>query len=289
MGRKILVAGASGMLGHTFCALLAERGVKHVRHGHSNSRGVDAVADLSDSGQARSLLDELAADVVINLAGATNVERCEAEPDWAKRINVDAVANLAQWVSENPARRLVHMSTDMVYSGIGPHDEENARPINRYGATKLEGEKAALRVGGLVLRANFFGRSLIPERLTFNDAIVAALRSGSSYGAFADVLFNPLTMDTLTRAILEVAGGNLTGVFNVGATTSMSKAEFARAVARQLKLDESLVRCDQLSNRAGLAQRPRDMRMKVGRFIAEAMFPLPTLEEEIGSLERAYA
>jgi hypothetical protein len=29
--------------------------------------------------------------------------------------------------------------------------------------------------------------------------------------------------------------------------------------------------------------------MKVGRFIAEAMFPLPTLEEEIGSLERAYA
>ena len=55
---------------------------------------------------------------------------------------------------------LLHLSTDQVYSGKGPHRENFTNPINNYGKTKLKGEGFVKKINGCILRTNFVGKSL---------------------------------------------------------------------------------------------------------------------------------
>lgn len=277
----VLVTGATGLLGRSLCPALIAQGFRIVRHGNHNGEA-DVHSDLTDATTVQALVAQIDPQCIVNLVAATHVDRCEDEPDWAKRLNVAVPANLAT-VAVN--RRVIHLSSDMVYSGVGPHLEARTNPVNVYARTKLEGETPVMETGGVVLRTNFFGRSQLSGRPSFSDTIVASLRRGERYNAFEDVMFNPLAMATLSKAIAAVCASSASGVFNLGATTAMSKYEFATAVARRFKLDEKLVCRDRLADRSGLVARPLDMRMDVTKFANSFSFALPEVEEEIAALE----
>jgi dTDP-4-dehydrorhamnose reductase len=97
--------------------------------------------------------------VIVNAAAYTAVDRAEQEPDLAHAVNAVAPGILAE-----EARRcgalLVHYSTDYVFDGGkgSPYTEEDApRPLNTYGRTKLEGERAIQAAGPpyLILRTGW--------------------------------------------------------------------------------------------------------------------------------------
>ena len=98
-------------------------------------------------------------DVIINAAAYTAVDRAEDEAKRAYAINAKAVEVLAH----EAARRgvwFIHYSTDYVFDGCksGPYREDDlTNPLNVYGASKLEGEKALQSVGGdhLILRTSW--------------------------------------------------------------------------------------------------------------------------------------
>src|SRR6185437_14877177 len=133
---RILVTGAAGQLGRELATVLAPLGdvVALDRSGLDLARPDDIVAVLRDVAPA----------LVVNAAAYTAVDRAEAEPDAAFAVNARAPGILAA-----EARRLdalvIHYSTDYVFDGASPEPRDEAapaRPLNVYGASKLEGERA---------------------------------------------------------------------------------------------------------------------------------------------------
>jgi dTDP-4-dehydrorhamnose reductase len=105
--------------------------------------------DITNRDGVFQLLRELKPDIVINAAAYTQVDRAESEPELAHKINAEAPGQLAGCCVELGAR-LIHISTDAVFSGGSgrPWQEgDNPNPVNVYGASKLAGEQAILRVG----------------------------------------------------------------------------------------------------------------------------------------------
>ncbi len=86
-------------------------------------------------------------DTIINCAAYTAVDRAEEEPEKAAKINVLAVANLANIAAKEDCL-LIHISTDYVFDGIAnkPYTEKDKpTPISVYGKTKLAGEQEILK------------------------------------------------------------------------------------------------------------------------------------------------
>ncbi len=287
--KKILITGASGLLGHVLTPWLRQSGVDVVTQGYRNAVGADVSADTADTVQCHAMLDLHRPQVIVNLVACTDVDACERDPGLAYRLNATSVETLAWWIKRADGRHLVHISTDQVYDGQGPHREEDARPVNEYGRSKIAGENAALSVGASVLRTNFFGPSMLARRTSYSDWLIIRLREGKNFPVFEDVQFSPLAMTSLVRAISRVIERPKAGVFNLGSRGGMTKAEFALRLAAHLSLDPAPINPVAMASLNLTARRPLDMRLDCRRFEEAFDFALPTTQEEIGSLEPANA
>jgi dTDP-4-dehydrorhamnose reductase len=88
-------------------------------------------------------------DVIVNAAAYTAVDRAESDPETAMRVNGEAVGVLGECAADLGAL-MVHFSTDYVFDGSGsrPWREDDAvSPLNTYGRSKLEGERALAHAG----------------------------------------------------------------------------------------------------------------------------------------------
>ena len=109
----------------------------------------DLRADFSDPESLAPLVRRLRPDVIVNAAAHTAVDKAEAEPDLARRINATGPAVLAREAAAIGAA-LIHYSTDYVFDGSGTafRDETAATgPLSVYGQTKLDGEEAVRASG----------------------------------------------------------------------------------------------------------------------------------------------
>jgi len=283
---RILVTGATGMLGSTLTPVLASGGHEVVRHGHS--LGADIGADLTDAAATARMLDEVRPDAIVNLVALTNVDACEGEPHRAHLLNTRVVENLAAWAKERADAHLVQVSTDQVYDGEGLNREEDTRLTNTYALTKYAGELAAALCGATVLRTNLFGRSRLEGRKSLSDWLLQSLESGDAIKVFTDVAFSPLNMTTLSGFIGLAAERRVGGTYNLGSREGMSKADFAFALAEAFGLDSTCLTRDQSASVALKAYRPKNMCMDCRKFENSFGVALPTLVEEIGKLKREY-
>jgi dTDP-4-dehydrorhamnose reductase len=285
----ILVTGATGLLGSTLVPLLAARGHRVVPHGFRSAPPGGVQADLRDRAATVAMLDAAMPDCIINLAALTNVDACEADPQAAYLLNVRPVENIAAWLRGHPGSHLVHISTDQLYDGAGPHVEDAVTICNTYAFSKLAAELAAAGVPATVLRTNFFGPSRCAGRASFSDWLLAGLRAGGDVPVFTDVQFSPLSIDTLCNMIEKVAVARPAGVFNLGSRDGMSKADFAFALARVFGLPDAGLRPSLAAAATGLkARRPADMRLDSRLFETTLGVRLPALNDEILSLRSAY-
>jgi dTDP-4-dehydrorhamnose reductase len=287
MPKRVLVTGASGMLGRSLLPVLREDGFDVVAHGHAAR--MDVAADLTDEAASHAMLDQLAPEAIVNLVALTNVDRCEEQPNEAYRLNVRTVEVIASWIERHRPCELIQISTDQVYDGSGPHREADVTITNMYGISKYAGELAALRAGGTIVRTNFFGRSLLPGRPSFSDWLTTKLRTREPFTGFDDVLFSPVSMATLARMLVHVLAAPRSGVFNLGSRDGISKAAFAEALARHFDLDASAMRHGSSRDMKLKAYRPGDMRMDCSSFEVAFGVALPSLQNEIERLERGDA
>jgi dTDP-4-dehydrorhamnose reductase len=133
---KILLLGANGQVGWELTRSLLPLGDLMACARNS--------ADLTDLAKLRIVVRETAPTIIVNAAAYTAVDKAESEPELAHRINAEAVDVLAE-----EARRLgawlMHYSTDYVFDGTTsvPYvEDDKTNPLNVYGRTKLQGEKA---------------------------------------------------------------------------------------------------------------------------------------------------
>jgi dTDP-4-dehydrorhamnose reductase len=285
---RILIAGATGLLGSSLSPFLAAAGHEIIRHAKAGS--ADIHCDCSDLESTVEMIAAVQPDVIINLVALTNVDFCEMHPDAAYRANVLSVQNLCSAIkSVRASCHLVHLSTDMVYDGPGPHSEVQVTIRNTYALSKLAAELTASQVVNTVLRTNFVGRSKATGRDSLSDWLFEALSRQVAINVFDDVFFNPLSIRTLCTMLLRVVEERPCGLFNLGSQGGLSKAEMAFEFAKCLGLSSRAMSRSTVDAMTSLkARRPKDMRMDCGNFAKTLNVTLPTLTEEIRIVAKDY-
>jgi len=227
-----VLTGCRGQLGHALAAQLA------ADPGSEVLAAVDLPElDVSDAAALERLFGGLRAapDVVANAAAFTHVDRCEREPEAAQRTNAEAPGLLAAACARRGAR-LVHVSTDYVFSGEAtrPYREEDPPdPRSVYGRTKLEGERRVLAAAPihLVVRTSWlFGRGR-----NFLAAILEqarARRGGALCGPLRvvdDQRGRPTWAVDLAAAIRRLVDRRASGLYHVAGGGIASWWDVARA------------------------------------------------------------
>lgn len=139
--RKILLIGKNGQVGHDLLEVF------------SPLFEVEAIdrsqLDLSRTEDVRKLVRASSADIILNAAAYTAVDKAENEVEMATAINAMAPGVLAE-EAKKAGTLLVHYSTDYVFDGTKPSayiESDSPNPINVYGQTKADGEAAIRRTG----------------------------------------------------------------------------------------------------------------------------------------------
>ena len=131
-----MVIGENGQIGRELCTLAAERSVECAS---LNSRQLN----IARSSRIARVVKRSKADVVVNAAGYTDVERAELHSDEAMAVNAKGCDYLAHACAK--ARiPLIHVSGSYVFDGNKPTpyvEEDAAHPLNVYGRSKWLGEE----------------------------------------------------------------------------------------------------------------------------------------------------
>lgn len=221
---KVVVTGAGGMLAHALVPLLRARGHETV------ALDRDAL-DVTDPDAVEGRIAAERPDAVVQCAAYTAVDRAEDEEEQAARVNAAAAAYVAR-ACDGVGAAFVYPSTDYVFPGTGsapylPGDATD--PVNAYGRSKREGERAALAAaGGLVVRTSWLygaGGS------HFVDAILRLAREGKPLRVVDDQWGRPTWTGTLAEAIASLMEAGARGVFHAtGGGEPVTWFGFAREV-----------------------------------------------------------
>ena len=137
---KIMVTGASGMLGQDLCPILEDIGVFVIPINSS-------ILDITDKNAAENFIQNAHPDIIIHCAAYTNVDKAQSDSKNAYKINRDGTRNIAIAADKINAL-MIYISTDYVFDGTKntpytPKDKTN--PQNVYGSSKLAGEQEVIK------------------------------------------------------------------------------------------------------------------------------------------------
>jgi len=286
---KILILGSTGLLGSTLVPYL-KASDKNI-HTHARKKGTaDFTFDLNDLDTTYDFLEQIQPSIIINLVGLTSVELCQQQTHASYLANTRTVESITRWIKHSKAPcHLIQISTDQVYDGNGPHTEDEVTLTNNYALTKYAGEIVAAQVQSTILRTNFVGRSKVHYRESLTDWVYTSLSTIKSVEVLEDVMFSPLSMDTLSEMIELVIRYKPIGVYNLGSSEGMSKADFDFEFAERLGLPvDTMLRINSSDATFLHAYRPKDMRMNCSKFEKRLGIKLPRLSDEIKKSVKDY-
>jgi dTDP-4-dehydrorhamnose reductase len=283
---RMLVTGASGLLGANFC-LVARREYQITACSMRHALALDGVAtaqlDLRDLHRVELALDRSRPEIIVHFAAATDVNRCEAHPKEAEEHNVVATRHLAEWAGRRSARFLL-MSTDSVFDGErGAYTENDSpSPINRYAETKLRAERIVTSAleDSLVVRASIYGWNAQPKQ-SLAEWALARLQASERVPGFVDVYFAPLLANTLADIMLTLLRQARKGLYHAASRDTVSKYEFVRAIADEFSLAPDLVDGVTIASISQAARRPLNSSLDARRLSVETAFILPTVREDL--------
>jgi len=228
---KIIITGARGLVG----AELSRR----FAGGHEVLALGRAELDVTDAGAVRPFIEGERPGLVVNCT-VLGVDECEREPAKARAVNVEAPASLAA-AAHAAGAEFLHFGTNYVFDGRTPGRapytfEDEPRPLNVYGRTKLEGEVAATEAcpRTYVVRTSWvFG----PRKATFLGAAPRELRDGRSVLAIKDTWASATYVADLAARVAEIVGRGRHGTYHVVNEGVCSYYEFALEAARLVGLD----------------------------------------------------
>ncbi|HJQ32793.1 MAG TPA: dTDP-4-dehydrorhamnose reductase [Pyrinomonadaceae bacterium] len=230
---KVLIAGAGGLVGRHLARRLAAR-YEVLALKHSD-------LDITDRAAVWRLIESERPDLVVNCA-VLGVDECERDPDAAHALNVEGPRALAEAAGPVGAD-VLHFSTNYVFDGRAegrePYTQEDEpRPLNVYGRTKLEGERAvrAASMQSFVVRTSWvYGRG----KESFLSTAYARLAAGQAVRAIVNTWANTTYVEDLVTRVEEILAGRVYGVYHVVNEGVCSYYDFAVEAARLAGLNES--------------------------------------------------
>ncbi len=228
---KIIITGARGLVGTELARRFSDE--------HEVVALGRAELDVTDEGAVRRFIESERPGLVVNCT-VLGVDECEREPEKARAVNAEAPASLAA-ASHAAGAEFLHFGTNYVFDGRthgrAPYTfEDEPRPLNVYGRTKLEGERAAAAAcpRTYVVRTSWvFG----PGKATFLGAAHRELLAGRSVLAIKDTWASATYVADLAARVAEIVGRGRHGTYHVINEGVCSYYEFALEAARLVGLE----------------------------------------------------
>lgn len=251
---KVAVIGASGLLGRALVDELAQQADWQVVATAFTRRAPGMVAlDIRDARAVEQFVEREAPNALVIAAAERRPDVCEHDPALARALNVDAVRTLAAEANRRGAWTL-SISTDYVFDGTHPpyqHDSVPA-PLNAYGRSKLEGERALTESTelGCVLRLPLLYGPILSWAESAVTSLVPAIAASTAPTGRPAVMdawairYPTFTPDVafVIRHMLELheRGDAIRGIVQWSGDEPMNKYEIAVRLGEALQLDAHL-------------------------------------------------
>ena len=210
-------------------------------------RGPGIVAqDAEDSAGMRRLFDRFGFRSVLNCVGNCALKSCELDPAMAHTLNVTSAAVIVENVQRHGCR-LVHLSSDLVYSGKGAGhyvETDPTDPVTVYGKTMAQAEELL----GLTCPAAAILRISLPMGPSFNrhagaiDWIQSRFRAGRPATLYFDEVRSCTYCDDLNRVFERFLAGDENGIWHLGAPRANTLYQIAQVVNRVGDYDPRLLK-----------------------------------------------
>ncbi len=230
---RIVLLGANGMLGSEIRSLCANK----------NLTALDLPQfDITNKNQLEKALGK--ADIIINCAAYTNVEKAETESQLAFKVNAEAVGNLAQ-IARKKNIYVIHISTDFVFDGekVSPYLEtDKPNPINIYGKSKLDGETLLMKNHNnfAIIRVQWtYGKN----GTNFITKLVSLAKQKEALKVVDDQFGSPTSTQEAAKVIVELAAKRPQGLFHYAAAGFASRYDVAKFAFEKLKLNTKIIPC----------------------------------------------
>lgn len=191
--------------------------------------------DITDPAQLKSVVQ--AADIIVNCAAYTNVDKAESEPDLAYKVNAQAVGTLGTLAAEQN-KFVFHISTDFVFDGSKdrPYSEtDSPNPISQYGRTKLAGEKFLQQSDcpHCIIRVQWtYGRA----GNNFVKKLISRAQQDGKVKVVDDQTGSPTATTEVAFAICELLAQKPQGLFHFAAAGYVSRFDMAKFIFDDLNM-----------------------------------------------------
>lgn len=257
---RILVLGATGMAGHTIALYLSEVGHQVTAFGRRGLRSFNnIIGDATDFPFLRSVIQKGNFDAVINAIGILNTDAENNKP-LAVLLNSYLPHFLSQ-ITENTNTKIVHMSTDCVFSGKnGAYDELSPRDGETfYDRSKALGE--IVNTKDLTFRNSIIGPDLEENGVGLFNWFMA--QDGKIKG-YTEAIWTGVTTLTLAKAMEEALKQNVTGLYHLVNNERISKYDLLLLFNKHLKARKiDIEPCDAVKVDKSLINRRSDFRFTV--------------------------
>ena len=294
---KVLVTGVNGQLGHDSINELIKRGHSVISSDITDSYsgfndGTSVVTspymkmDITNREEVGNVIKSSSPDAVIHCAAWTNVDGAEdpINRDKVFRINSEGTRNIAEAVKSIDAK-MVYISTDYVFSGCGEKpwsaDEKDFAPLNVYGESKLEGEKAV----SSILDKYFIVRTAWVFGLNGKNFIKTMLNVGKTHSELRvvdDQIGTPTYTKDLAVLLCDMIESNKYGFYN--ATNEggfISWAEFAAEIFKEANYNTKVIPVTTAEYGLSKAKRPFNSRLDKSKLVENGFKPLPTWQDAL--------
>lgn len=234
---NILVLGAKGQLGQAMKYASVETKNHYIFSDVYIGDDSEMLnLDITSLSTLREVVQRENISVIVNCAAYTNVEKAEDDIENARKLNRDAVKNIATAAKENGAT-LIHISTDFVYDGkkAAPYQETDEKnPVDVYALTKYEGELEMFKSGCKYI---LFRTAWMFSKYgnNFMKTMIRLTSEREKLNVVYDQVGTPTYAPELAKLIVKVIEEDklhLTGEYNFSNEGSVSWYDFAVAINR---------------------------------------------------------
>ena len=241
--------------------------------------------DITDKDAVERTIKELKPDAIIHCAAWTAVDAAEEEENKAKVYAINALGTryIAEAANAVDAK-MIYISTDYVFDGKGTNpwtpDDKSFDPLNYYGETKLEGERAVcelLKKFFIVRIAWVFGRGK-----NFIKTMINVGKTHDTVRVVNDQIGTPTYTVDLARLLVDMVETEKYGFYH--ATNEggyISWADLAEESYRVAGMNTKVVRVSTAEYGLSVAARPFNSRLDKSKLIEAGFQPLPDWKDAV--------
>ena len=294
---KILLTGASGLLGHAYAQAAIRRGHSVTALYHQNPPLADGLADSIQLNAAQpealtSLCLEMWPEVIVNCAAISAPASVDADPKLAEKVNVALPRLLAQLATHLGAR-LLHISSDMVFDGQSSEAYRSTDmpcPTNLYGQTKLMAEREVLEHNPedpVVLRIPILMGNSPGGQRSVHEKLLAAIHAGQRPKLFCDEIRQPCAASNVADVLLELSERrDLHGIFHWAGSEKLSRFEMGQRILKHFGLPLDSIQSVCQSDDPAHAGRPRNLTFNLHPIVSKLKTQPVNFDAQLEELTR---